>query len=498
MGIGTTTFHVGDPDDDDVDIAATPAVETAGEAGLDLSFVNTENTVVAVYTDLVGNQTIERLSSNASHNTLTTFGFDNTMPTSFAVAAGSEPDHIIYNIASPGPGLGLNFGATEDRAGFSTVPISGYLAMMGPDGTTYPVAQDVDDGGAINLGFSLAACSGATPSAAAPCYPTDVTAGGDGLWMFDAVSQDQAGNRTATHLQRMVLVDGTAPTTQNVSLPPQVVAGSTVTYGAPVTDAHELWSVAFGQDFGGDGVYLPFGSNVMVGDGDRWNDNFPTTATAVLTLDKAIVARERANTCGVTTCAPSGTVNLATNVRAITTDAAGNQSAPFANNFIPGTVDPSPSKAASFSPETTQWFPVVPDAATTLCNGQGGTACDTDPGTDVESVDVEIQAQGASGTYANPFGASGVIYVYANIPTGGYYTGGNSWYLIGNVGAASAAITDDGTTRTYTWTFTISKADVEQIADGTNIGIVAMGLNAATGTLLVSEPNMNVTVVNGS
>jgi hypothetical protein len=39
---------------------------------------------------------------------------------------------------------------------------------------------------------------------------------------------------------------------------------------------------------------------------------------------------------------------------------------------------------------------------------------------------------------------------------------------------------------------------VAAIADGTNIGLVAMGLNGANGTLLVSDPNVNVTVVNGS
>ncbi len=506
VGIGTTTFHVGDPGDTDAEVAANPAVETGADAGLDLSFVNTENTVVAVYTDLVGNQTMVRLSSNGSNNPLTTFGYDNTMPTSFAVAAGSEPNQIIYNIANPGPGLGLNFGAVEDRAGFSSVPISGYLAKMGPSGTTYPIAQDIDDGGPISLGFNLATCGGAAPTSVAPCYPTNTTAGGDALWMFDAAAQDQAGNLTGTHLQRQVLVDGTAPTTQNVALPPQVVAGSSVTYSAPVTDNHELWAVAFGTDFEtvagsgvGDGVYLPFGENVVVGDGNRWDDNFPTSATAVLTLSKSIVARELA-----TGGAPTGDVGVARNVRAITTDAAGNQSAPFANNFILGTVDPTPSKRLSYASatpalNTTNWEVSGPAAATSLCNGQGGTACDVAPGgTDVKSLTMTIVAEGVTGSYNNPFGSTGVIYIYANIPTGGFYTATNSWYLIGSISAASAAITDDGATRTYTWTFTVTDADVAAIADGTNIGLVAMGLNGANGTLLVSDPNMNVTVVNGS
>jgi hypothetical protein len=210
------------------------------------------------------------------------------------------------------------------------------------------------------------------------------------------------------------------------------------------------------------------------------------------------VARELA-TGGV----PTGTVDLATNVRAITTDAAGNQSAPFANNFIPGTVDPAgdATSYASATPalNTTNWEVTAPAAAVALCNGQGGVDCDVAPGgTDVESVSMSIVAQGVTGSYNNPFGSSGVVYIYANIPTGGFYTNTNTWYLLGSVNAASASITDDGATRTYTWTFTVTADHVAPIANGTNIGLVAMGLNGANGTLLVSDPNMNVTVVNGS
>ncbi len=462
-------------------------METAGDAGLDLSFTNDENTVVAVFVDKVGNQSMVRLSSNAMTNTLTTFGYDNTMPTDFKAAAGSEPDKIIYNQANTGPGLNMSFSQTEDRAGFSSVPISAYIVRYDPEDDPspfYAVAQDEEDGGAINIASTLNACAAVTdPTAAAPCYPNNNTLT-QGLWMLDAAGQDQAGNMTDTHVQRWVLIDAESPLTQNVSLPPQVVAGSSVTYSAPVTDTHELWSVAFGQDFGGDGIYIPFGENVMVGDGNRWDTNFVTSATATLTLPKAVVAREYAP--GGT---PAGAFTLTTNVQAVTTDAAGNQSAPIGNNFIPATVDPT-GKAAIFA-TTTNWEVSGPDAATALCNGQGGTACDVAPdGTDVESVDMEIIAEGATGSYANPFGADGIIYVYV-------FTGGN-YYLIGSVNSASAALTDDGATRTYTWTFTVSMDDVAAFADGTNIGLVAIGLNAATGTVLQSDANMNVTVVNGS
>ena len=428
VGIGTTVFYVGDPLDDDDEIeAAGNMAETAGDAGLDLSFTNDENTVVAVFTDKVGNKSYQRLEADGGTNDAETFGFDNTMPTGFAVATGSEPNRIIYNIANTGPGDDLGFSSTEDRAGFSSVPISGYLVRYtADDDPFYAIAQNDEDGGAVNLPSTLPACGAATdPSNANLCYPVanDLT---NGLWMIDAVSQDQAGNRTATSIQRQVLIDDVAPLTQNVALPPQVVAGSAVTYSAPVTDNHELWSVAFGTDFEtvagstiGDDVFVPFGENVMVGDGDRWDTNFPTSASAVLTLSKAVVAREMAP--GGT---PSGDVGLATNVRAVTTDAAGNQSAPTGNNFLAGTVDPG-GDSDTYSAETTNWA-ISTDDDYLLCNGQGSTACDDDPvtGTQVTSVDFDIIAEGASGTYANPFGAAGVIYVYVNIDDGdaAYYT----------------------------------------------------------------------------
>ena len=466
-------------------------METAGDAGLDLSFTNGEYTVVAAFVDKLGNKSYQRLEASGT-NTLTTFGFDNTMPTAFKLSTASEPDKTIYNIATAGPGAGLTASAVEDRAGFSSRPLSASLVLYQPgEDPFYAIAQDDADGGAVNLSGTIPACA-ADPSTANICNPV-VNTVTNGLWMWDLVDQDQAGNRTDDHVTRMVLVDDEAPETQNVSLPPQVVANSSVTFSAPVTDNHDLWSVAFGQDFG-DGVYLPFGENVMVGDGDRWNTDFTTSGTATLTLDKSIVARERADACGATMCAPDGTVDKAANVRAIATDAAGNQSAAVGNNFIPSTVDPG-GKATSFSAATLNWFPISPDVATELCNGKGATECDTD--TQETSVTMEMVAEGASGSYANPFGSAGKIYVYINIDNGAYYDGDDVWHLLGSVNASSAALTDDGTTRTYTWTFTIDSADVADIPVG-GINLVAMGLNASTGTLLVSEPNTNVTVVNGS
>jgi len=485
VGIGGVLFYVGDPADDDDEIEdAGNVAETAGEAGLALSFTNAENTVVAVFADKVGNKSYQRLQGSGN-NGATTFGFDNTMPTSFKITG--QADQSIFNITSA-DGTGLTASAVEDRAGFSSRPLSAYLVLYQPgEDPFYAVAQDDEDGGAVNISGTIPAC-GADPSNANICNPVLSTLT-NGLWMWDLVDQDQAGNRTETHVQRWVLVDDEAPETQNVSLPPQVVANSSVTYSAPVTDNHDLWSVAFGQDFG-DLVYIPFGENVMLGDGNRWNTDFTTSGTATMTLDKAIVARQMTDAAG----APTGAFAKAANVRAIATDAAGNQSLPFANNFIPSTVDPT-NKAANFTMDS--WIVTGPDAAVELCNGQSTTECD--PDTQETSVTMEMVATGASGTFANPFGSAGKIYVYINIDTGGgFYSDTAVWYLLGSVNAASAALTDDGAHRQYTWEFTVSSADVADFADGTSINLVAMGLNAATGTLLVSQPNANVTVVDGS
>ena len=443
-------------------------------------------------------------------------GYDKADPTAQAAAAPGGgviwQDKVILNGAS---GLtpavdGVSIGGTEDRAGFSGTPLRMWLSRLTAAGTSFRVGANATSGGVVNEGSTVLACAGLTPANGAPCLPDKdalAPANPDAYYSFYAYLVDQAGNEVDTGIQYDWLLDVTVPTTQNVALPPQVVAGATVRYSAPVTDVLDLWEVAFGFDFGNDLTYIPFGENVMVGDGDRWDGLLVNNATAILDLDKAVVARERASAAaaGIFAAAggvnaPSGTVNLATTVRAITEDAAGNLSAAAANNFIPGTVDPNGAAASYTAGAGTTAigaFDVTsPSGGVTLCNGQGSTACAAPA---VKSTTITVTTLGVSGVFPNPFGADGKIFFYVHQDGDVTYYNGvtDLFYLVGSVDASSATFTDDGTVRTYSFSFALTSDMVASFSPGA-INVVAIGFNGGTGTALVSQPNALIAVVNGS
>ncbi len=126
-------------------------------------------------------------------------------------------------------------------------------------------------------------------------------------------------------------------------------------------------------------------------------------------------------------------------------------------------VDPGPADT---------WTVGEPTSATTLCNGLGSASCASGGST----VTVTAVATGLSGSFNNPWGVSGKVYFYYVHPDLGPF-------FIGVVNAASAAITDDGITRFYTWSITF---DAEGIPASTSAGgfvVVAVdGSHVAHGT----------------
>jgi hypothetical protein len=290
-----------------------------------------------------------------------------------------------------------------------------------------------------------------------------------------------------------------APVAQNVQIPGSLVGGALTVFTAPVTDNLDLVSADFDFQFGA--ITTPFWS---FGDpdgaerilGTAWDATLTTSATATATVnfvssveDNAFVAITPANW-----------------VRVGAMDAAGNQSVLQQNNFAFGTVTPT---AVSFAATTMANFAistVVGDGTvpnTNLCNGQGAVACAANDG---ENLTVTITTQGPTGTYAPPF-AGGYIYLYVqtNGPPvtgdGVFGTADDGIFLASRISGSAGVVTDTGIAgpagRTYTYTMTISKADVSGIAAATPIQIVAIGVNG-TGAGLFSTLNAAYTVVAGS
>ncbi len=490
-GVGgvVTTYHMGAATLTQAQVAALPAITTASDAGLGPSLVNTTYEPVAVYTDALGNATIVGLTASADNPSATTVGLDAADPTAPALAAGSQGDMSIYNTTNLVAGSFMNFAATEDRAGFSGTPVRMFIKRVTAANTRYTVGASLTAGGYVNEAAAIPACAGALEANGAPCVPDGLTAV-DAYYTVSGHMTDQGGNEVATDIVRRILKDGTPPTTNNVTIPSSnLVGGAATTFGFTVADNLDLWDVSIGFDFAAAGIFIPFGQNVNVGDGDRWNDALVTTATGTFTFP-FIRALELAPA-GV----PAGAMNAATNVRAITYDAAGNQSVPAANNFIPATVPPGTS--FTVAPAMATWTVPTPAAPFNLCNGQGGAACPT-PAGNGKTIAATAVATGLSGIYPNPFANATVYFYYLLDPTpAGYYSGDEQFVLVGSVTGTSATFTDTGATRTYTWNFTYTSDMVASVPNGTGIQLVAIG-TSANGDAILTSYNANVTVINGT
>ena len=501
-GVGgvTKTFHSGAATLSSTALRALADAATPAGAGLAPGLLATDNQVQAGLWDALSNVAYVALNASPTGalNPATTFGIDGLNPTASALAG--VLNQTIYNLASVASTLGLTFTSVEDRAGFGAASVEATLfrLMAGTNTAPWLIGKSATSGGIVNIAAGLAACAGAAPSNAAPCIP-DGGAGNapaDAYYTFVGTRKDQAGN-PGTTFTREILWDRTIPTTSNVAIPPTLTGGATATFSAAVADILDLYASAFAFDWtgAGAGVFLPFGDKTVVSDG-RWDGTLTTTASAVAPIP-FVRSVELASTGYVsasppTAGSPSGVLLAAANVRVITEDAAGNLSAAAANNFIAGTVPAGTADAA-----TTDF--IITNTSVSLCNGGAGTCIAAGKA----SVTLTAVARGQAGTFANPFGNGKVYFYLVTEAAGGdglHFTADDIYELLGTpVDGASAAVTDTGagaTGRSYTWSLTITSADVAKWALGA-ARLVVIGVDAG-GDALVASPNNNVTIVQGT
>ncbi|MFO8174628.1 MAG: hypothetical protein R6T96_10125, partial [Longimicrobiales bacterium] len=354
------------------------------------------------------------------------------------------------------------------------------------------MAQDVDDGGMVNLESSLPSCVAGGPgtpeTGVLACYPDYSSL--DGVYYGTGSMNNQAGVQNATMVEGWVFNDQTAPeVTSNVTVPFNINVGEPMTFSGPVHDDLHLGTTAFGFRLTTTtDLFLPLGGNIVnaENDLDPWDGNFPTDETASITIDPAIV--------GVQLFGLAGVLKFDA-VRATHTDAAGNVSDQQANNILASSVE----DGTEFAPFTA-WGIDAP--VENLCNGQGTTVCDPlDDGSEVESVDIEIIAQGPAGSFANPF-LPGDVYIYLRVDDGdATLTDGEDIHLIDILDGDDALITDEGAggSRYYTWSYTLTKEQVSAFPAGANYYLHAMGVKHSTGTALLDGVGTNaITIVDGS
>jgi hypothetical protein len=473
VGIEEITFHVGAATQTNAQIAALPPITTGAQ--LDETAVNNALRAVAVVRDHLGNSTTVALSTNATNPqgvaAGATLGVDQTAPT-LTFTGGSVANQAIFNQATGVPAASFQVQATDAATGGAAPSGFGTNHVLARVFRWFPglnVLQQCRPPGAFSLANVALGCrlSGSIGTTA-----VETT---DGYFVYQATAVDQAGNLShpvTEPISRIVLNDQTDPSASNIAIPSTLTGGAATSFSATVTDNLNLWRGDYRFDFGGVEL-LPFTDRQTFN--SRWvtsQAGLVTEATANVTVNfiRSLETTDGGN-------APSTVLQPATAVNLLVEDAAGNfflRTNPFAG----GTV--AAGQSFSVAARAVGTFQVSGPAAATQVWNQLATAPVPAVPT---SVTLTATATGASGTFNNPFTAG--VHFYHRAP-------GGVNELIGT--AAAPSVTDDGVTRTWTWTISWTPAG----ATAQNpASVFAVGVHSS-GDALRSNDNNNIEIVHGT
>jgi len=397
-----------------------------------------------------------------------------------AVAAGNE-GRINTNVTAP-VGSGLTYNAVGTSATATQQPcyigrFNAAQANAGPNAIAVLSAAGLALGWCTPVVYNLGAGTLAS------------TQGADGYWFTTVVATDVAGNQAAP-VSRVVLEDQTAPTVNNIDLPPTVVGNSTATFPANVTDnaaasVGDIVGSWITQTFGGPAVSLRWPTTT--GPGVAF-DNVLTNST---TVNPAIPNFIKNLQVGATAVAPPAG-GVVTQI-AVTALGAANNTGTLAVTLVPGTPQITAGSTNSFLTGTTPitvptWGIQVP-ADVNVSNCPNNDTCAT-AATKPFSITLTATAQGPTATYVNPFATGSVQFWYRP-------TGGTVWYQIGN---ASAGSSRDNSVNRF-WDYSVSFNPPATTPDGVvlttpamTIDIVAIGVTAAGDGLM--SPIQTITIAN--
>ena len=281
------------------------------------------------------------------------------------------------------------------------------------------------------------------------CVPDVATGTGpDGYYTLSFVTQDRAGNQSAA-FNRAFFLDATAPSTGNAVGPTLFTGGAATTFTASVTDNIEVGTTWFGLGYGAAPfAYIPFSATTTQADGD-WDATFTKSATATTTFNFV----RQINTAVAALLATGN----AGSIRTLHTDAAGNPSAAASiNTFAAGAV--TGNAAVGVAGET---YVLTAPAGTTLCDGSGAIACGAVGAGAKSAVTLTYTATGPTGTYTNPFTGGGKLFVYiVSDADGTVFDNASTYYLVATLDGDAATMTDDNVNRYYTWTYSLTTADI--------------------------------------
>lgn len=212
------------------------------------SNVNSTYTIVARYSDRLGNARTVSLTGNANHP-LTSFGVDTlppivrylTAPLASQAVITMFADSVYTSLALAGATLVYGIEAIDDRAGLGATPAYVMLTHFGPPGTTSCIVGTIV--ASVCTPNAMAFEATATDGFRLLTTPLDGAAGAEGYYTYRAYVRDRAGNTSQT-ISKQALYDqgvgASAPQVATISYPALMRGGQPVPFAPVASDNIEL------------------------------------------------------------------------------------------------------------------------------------------------------------------------------------------------------------------------------------------------------------------
>jgi hypothetical protein len=331
--------------------------------------------------------------------------------------------------------------------------------------------------------FSTASCVYGTTAngctiVQGPTINIDNGTGTQAYYVLTAKSVDQAGN-TSPVVTRIYLLDSTAPVVQGISIPQNLVGGTSQTFTSTATDNVDLQSSSFNLQYSpltGLNLYYP---------GQSYGPNYDATLVTSTPVNATVpffIKQIQATAAGAPVALAGADSGEATSVTVRAIDAANLISA-ASTAAIPNI---NISSSAGYTTADFSTFNET-NAAQNINNGTGTTTTSTNL-----TAAVMLNSAGAQSA-ATPF--SQVCFFYQQTAAGAAADPtipAGSYVQIGCVPAPS--ITDvAGVSRTWTYTLSGFNPPAALGTAGT-VNVIAIGVNGA-GVGITTAPNANITLV---
>lgn len=290
-GVGgqITTFHAGPVGESLEQLARRPSAETPREAGLRQSMTNGAYQVVARVADALGNERLIPLTTGFAGAPPLTFGVDATPPLDQMVIAAQTTlvDRAIYS-----PALRTTLSANPMVTFTARDPESGLSAQ--PLGVRFEIRNAVQPPGTL---CPFGDCVNPTFLPLSQSLPAQY---GDGYHIFRGEVYNQAGLGSGTVVQSTFLLDGAPPSVQAPAVPSRLRLGESLRIPVSATDNVDLLEFDLAAEFAvpaGLPTVYPLTRATPVG--DPWTDRLTTTLSRTGdSIARSVVALERVNGSG--------------------------------------------------------------------------------------------------------------------------------------------------------------------------------------------------------